>query len=712
MKTIKILLAIFLLLCGALAAPAAPLQVTVSPSGAGTLSLSQSGSEQVTLTATPSDGYLFNGFSGWSGSADGTDNNLSLVLTANFTPLQVDSTIPGTLAVTPGVLAASGAVGGPFSPAALSYTLRNLGSTTIQWGAAATAPWLALSASGGSLAPGVTTTITVALNSPESLGAGYYADTISFNNLTNGRGNGLRPANLIVTERPEDISIVTSGDSFAAVLTVDPGANVLWSWADGTTSNSATASKSFGSQAVRVNRLSVTPWSALKRFNIGYDADDGGDQAIERVPAQPVLAVSGLEHVAPYLQKWLSSRAQLTSLNFDNFVNLDTIECFQNSSLVQVSLHNTPRLSRACFEDCQLAALDLSESPALSDLRGANNRYSLVDFGAIGARTWHICTHDNQLSGNLPPMSQFPQLQELLIWNDNQRGALVTASSQLASVIASGNHYTSADFSNGFLTGNGYLDLSDNQLTSLVLNGCSGLIGISAANNNLQSDAVDAVLQTLDSLGRFTGYLDLRGNYPPSAAGLAHAQNLLQRKWTLNLASQDPALPAAPSIAFATENDAVAMEVRVTGNPTLTWHWSDGTTETGLVVSHSFADAEHRTHYLTVDPPSALTYFGSQFGVVQQGISALSGMAGFPNLGFLYLYKEGLADLSLAGCPSLGELHLAGNPVSAAVVGKWFLDLDASGVTGGTIYIPAAANPGYTAACASLTQKGWKIIPL
>jgi hypothetical protein len=253
-----------------------------------------------------------------------------------------------------------------------------------------------------------------------------------------------------------------------------------------------------------------------------------------------VVAVSGLEHVAPYLQKWCSAYSGIVSLSFDNFVNLDTIECFQAKGLVQVSLRNTPKLSRACFEQCQLGGLDLSESPALADLRGAANPLPGVNFGPIGSRIWHICTRDTQFAQSLPSMTQFPQLRELLIWNDNQTGALTTASPQLTLVLASHNRYTSADFSNSFVSGNGWLEVSDNQLTSLVLDGCSSLIHVSAANNNLQTSAVDYVLETLDSLGRYTGYLDLRGNFPPSEAGLAHAQNLRQRLWVLDLATSSP----------------------------------------------------------------------------------------------------------------------------------------------------------------------------
>jgi len=714
--TVKLLIALWFL-GGALvsAAIAAPLQVKVAPAGAGTLSLSQSGSEQVMLSATPSDGYLFSGFTGWSGGTTGGETQTSLTLTANFIALQEDSALPGTLAVAPGMLAASGAIGGPFAPASFTYLVRNTGSSAIQWGVATTASWLTLSASGGSLAPGAETALTVTLaGSAGGLEVGYHTDTLSFSNLTNGLGDTARPASLVVTYRQGEIAIVTDGDSFSPVLTVDAGARVHWNWGDGTTSSSAAPAKNFGSRALRLNGLTVTPWSALKRINLGYGADDGGAGTIERVAAQPVLAVSGLELVAPYLQQWCSSRARIASLNLDNFVSLDTVECFQCNALLQVGLHNTPRLSRACFEGCQLGALDLSESPALADLRAAANPYPGIDFGATGARTWHLCTRDNQFARSLPPMTQFPQLRELLIWNDNQTGALATASSQLSAVLASHNRYTSADFSGGFTTGNGWLDVSDNQLSSLNLAGCPGLVDIFAANNSLAPDAVDSVLETLDSLGRFGGYLDLQGNSPPSASGLQHVDSLRQRAWNVALAGDEQVQAPPGSIAFSTENDDVIMAVQVVGNPAITWHWSDGASETGSAVQHHFPQAGHRAHYLTVEPLSALYYFGVPYGIGQQGISSVSGLSNFPSLSVVNLSGESLAGLDISGCAPVRDLHLAGNQAFApAALDKVFADLDALGGYGGTVDYPAAvATPASAAARARLVQKGWRVNPL
>lgn len=111
---------------------------------------------------------------------------------------------PGALSVSPASgLASSGTVGGPFTPSGQVFTLSNTGGQTINWSASAAQPWVTLSSTGGTLAPGATSVVTASINSAaNSLSAGTYTDSIAFVNTTNGGGTTTRPVSLTVSEPP------------------------------------------------------------------------------------------------------------------------------------------------------------------------------------------------------------------------------------------------------------------------------------------------------------------------------------------------------------------------------------------------------------------------------------------------------------------------------------------------------------------------------
>ncbi|MGL5019506.1 MAG: M6 family metalloprotease domain-containing protein, partial [Luteolibacter sp.] len=88
-------------------------------------------------------------------SNDSNENPFDINLTGTGVPL-------GTLAVSPaGNFISSGSFGGGFLPATQQYTLNNTGSTSINWTATKAANWLNLSATGGTLAAGASTSVTV-----------------------------------------------------------------------------------------------------------------------------------------------------------------------------------------------------------------------------------------------------------------------------------------------------------------------------------------------------------------------------------------------------------------------------------------------------------------------------------------------------------------------------------------------------------------------
>lgn len=105
---------------------------------------------------------------------------------------------PGLLAVAPAEnFVASGIVGGPFSPGTKTYTLSNDGEAPLDFSATSSESWLDASPAGGTIAPGATTTVTIAFNAAaNALAPGDVEATVDFRNETNGMGSTTRKAML------------------------------------------------------------------------------------------------------------------------------------------------------------------------------------------------------------------------------------------------------------------------------------------------------------------------------------------------------------------------------------------------------------------------------------------------------------------------------------------------------------------------------------
>jgi hypothetical protein len=233
------------------------LATSVNPAGAGTVNPTgvrwYNSGQTVSISATASPGYMF---SGWSGDLSGLTNASLLVMngpknvTANFT-----SVSSGSLSVTPSDgLSSSGSQGGPFSPSLKIYTLQNTGGSAINWSVSKTQGWVTLSSSGGSLASGASTTVTVSITSnANNLGAGSYNDTIAFSNITNGNGNTSRSVALVVNGTGQQTFTVATNPSGLQV-TVDGStytAPQSFSWAPGSSHTLSVPSPQSGVSGVR-----------------------------------------------------------------------------------------------------------------------------------------------------------------------------------------------------------------------------------------------------------------------------------------------------------------------------------------------------------------------------------------------------------------------------------------------------------------------------
>lgn len=121
----------------------------------------------------------------WAGFAKrGMGANATSPASSTTTGVVESYEVPDELGVTPiGGTVASGPVGGPFTPAMQTYTLTNTGAAPITWTGTVSQLWMSLSTSGGTLAPGASTTVTLAFNqAAAALSAGTYGGAVKFSN--------------------------------------------------------------------------------------------------------------------------------------------------------------------------------------------------------------------------------------------------------------------------------------------------------------------------------------------------------------------------------------------------------------------------------------------------------------------------------------------------------------------------------------------------
>ncbi len=230
------------------------LTTSVSPSGGGSVSPAgtnwYNSGQSVQVTATPSSGYAF---SGWSGDITGSTNPATITINGPKS-IKANFVVAGTFSVSPASgLTSTGNQGGPFSPSSQTYTLQNTGGAAINWTVTKTASWITLSATSGTLAAGASTTITVSINSnANNLSPGTYTDIIVFTNSTNSIGNTTRSVSLTVNNQPQGYTVSTNPPGLQ--ITVD-GENYVspqtFNWAIGSIHTISVSSPQYGESGIR-----------------------------------------------------------------------------------------------------------------------------------------------------------------------------------------------------------------------------------------------------------------------------------------------------------------------------------------------------------------------------------------------------------------------------------------------------------------------------
>jgi hypothetical protein len=365
----------------------------------------------------------------------------------------------------------------------------------------------------------------------------------------------------ISSQTPSDmIRFQSCGAKFTPVIEVSGNPVVEWIFDDGSTSSSVTPSKDYGSSGLRNNYLRVTPLSALTGLNLGYDAGDEGYGGFALIDNQRVLTIQNLGLAKNSLRYICANYNPLTSLDLRGFTSLRFVELLFCRNLAELNLDSHPVLERLCVEGSNLDTLDVSGTPALKELRGAENNLTGIKWGTTWPALWHICVRDNpRFSANLPALIQFPSLVELLTWNDNQKGEFACHSSTIKRIDANDNHYTSADVSGCMALSQ--FSLSGSHLESLDLGSANSLIYVRLKDCFLRVGLVDYVVATLDAAGNTGGYLELDGNAPPSSAGMVGINSLKGKGWTISYADPDkPVLIAEINVTGEDSADIISTE--------------------------------------------------------------------------------------------------------------------------------------------------------
>lgn len=339
-------------------------------------------------------------------------------------------------------------------------------------------------------------------------------------------------------EIPDEIIFYSNGSTFSPLVYIEGNATILWTFDDSTTNSLPNPIKNYGFNQIRMNRLKVTPWNTLVGINLGYGGEDSGSDTILIMPGQEVSKVENLNLVAPYLKLWCSSYNMIDSLNFNDFINLETIEYYNSTAFQYISLENTTNLKRLCAEENVLQTLDLSGCTALQDIRVSMNDLTDMIFRIGITQFTRICFRDNPQITNptlFSNMENYPLISELFIKSTNQNGILSIHRTFDNSInfMAHDNYYTTIDFLGAFQDETGWAEihLANNIINTINIDGCDQIKHLDLNPNNLSSESVDDVLQNFDGFGTTNGYIDLRGNATPTSIGFAYASSLEAKNW-------------------------------------------------------------------------------------------------------------------------------------------------------------------------------------
>lgn len=387
-------------------------------------------------------------------------------------------------------------------------------------------------------------TWTSALTLPSE--ANYYVHARAYDSTPGGTPSYATPHR--VSSLPPEVMIETTGQTFAPQLNVATGAAISWVFSDSTTSASGTPSNDFGSAATRVQRVTVTPATAVRDLNFGFNEYDDPGRWYVPGPAynranQNVSRILGMGRLALGLRRFMAAHNPFIGLlDFTGFTYLEDIELFQ-SYCTSITLVGCTSLVRLCVEQISLTQLDISVVAAnLVDLRAAVQRGgSLTLTMGVMLREAHWCVRGQALTIITPPgetvWTCLPVVEEIWCFNMQTQiagGIMAPISPNITSIQAMEGRFHTINLAGRFPVGrNAYVWLTGNPIVALNIDSCPGLREILLDDCNMSTVLVDYVLTTMNAYGTTNCVIDLSGNMGPSAAGEAAALAIIARGGTV-----------------------------------------------------------------------------------------------------------------------------------------------------------------------------------
>jgi hypothetical protein len=401
------------------------------------------------------------------------------------------------------------------------------------------------------------------------------------------------------------VRITVTGASFAPIVELVSGSTATITWTleeTGTTYEGINPTMNFTVASTRHIRLSATKngenaLGDIITFNIGFNnGEDAPSGSHARVASsynysarQPVTYIEYLNTMTGLI-RFLGATSTLTGvLDFSGMSQLEFIECY-GASVIGVNLTGCTKLRRLCMENNNIVNFDLNPvANNLEDLRASGNgrgTHSVVfeplKTGVTLSHLWHWCAQSETVI-NHATGTQLPVIEEWWDWASGQTGALVIRSSAIRNVASYNNGWTSVDVANQFPFGrNGNLDLHGCQIASAVLTNCSGLTNINLSNNNLGTDAINAILTEVNSWGTSNGTLNISNNVSPSNTDTVNL--LTARGWTVTydavtepttvdkatlLSTIDTATSNSNSVSISTDGTDIATTVQWVSQATM-----------------------------------------------------------------------------------------------------------------------------------------------